>query len=114
MKVQLRVQPLLVHSPDGQSAAGAILIRVLVLLLILILLLTGSPTNPFNISTAEAGQASSPDLVVSSISNPPASVNAGAGFAITDTTRNSGSAPASPSLTTFRLSLDPTIPISHH
>ena len=64
MKVQLRVQPLLVHSPDGQSAAGAILIRVLVLILILILLLTGSPTNPFNISTAEAGQASSPDLAV--------------------------------------------------
>ena len=109
MKVQLRVQPLLVHSPDGQSAAGAILIRVLVLILILILLLTGSPTNPFNISTAEAGQASSPDLVVSSVTNPPASVNAGAGFAITDTTGNSGSATANPSVTRFRLSLDATI-----
>src|SRR5204862_5941650 len=67
------------------------------------------PINPFNISAAEAGQASAPDLAVSSGRNPPASVNAGAGFAITDTTGNSGSATANPSVTRFRLSLDATI-----
>src|SRR5438093_1335883 len=45
MKVQLRVQLLFVHSSDGQSAVGAILIRVFVLILIFILLFIGSSTN---------------------------------------------------------------------
>ena len=58
-------------------------------------------------STAQAGQASSPDLVISSISNPPTSVVAGtASISITDTTGNSGDGSANPSTTRYRLSTD--------
>lgn len=50
-----------------------------------------------------------PDLVVSSVSSPPASVTAGSSFSVTDTTLNSGNASAVASETKYRLSLDATI-----
>jgi subtilase family serine protease len=49
------------------------------------------------------------DLVVSALSNPPASAAAGGSFAVTDTTANQGTATAGASTTRFRLSLDSTI-----
>ena len=62
------------------------------------------------VETVEAGQASSPDLVVRSLSNPPTSVVAGTvTFSITDTTENSGNATANPSTTRYRFSTDNTI-----
>ncbi|MBM2803282.1 MAG: putative Bacterial pre-peptidase C-terminal domain protein [Deltaproteobacteria bacterium] len=60
-------------------------------------------------SSAEAGQATYPDLMVSGLSTSPASVNAGATIYITDTTRNSGNNTAGASVTQYRLSVDSTI-----
>jgi subtilase family serine protease len=50
-----------------------------------------------------------PDLVVSSLSNPPASVPLGGSFTVTDTTQNQGTATAGASTTRYRLSTDPII-----
>ncbi len=50
-----------------------------------------------------------PDLVVSSLDNPPASVVAGGTFTMTSTTTNQGSGPASHSATLHYLSVDNTI-----
>jgi YD repeat-containing protein len=61
------------------------------------------------ISVAHAGQASFPDLVVSSITNPPSTAHAGSSFSVTDTTGNSGDNTASASTTQYRLSVDATI-----
>jgi hypothetical protein len=47
-----------------------------------------------------------PDLVVTALTNPPASVPAGGGFSVTATTRNQGAGPAPASTTRFVLSLD--------
>jgi len=52
------------------------------------------------------GATSLPDLVVSSLTNPPASAIAGTSFSVTDTTGNSGAATANASTTRYRLSLD--------
>jgi len=65
--------------------------------------LTGATSSAFNISPLI------PDLIISSISNPPASVVAGAGFNVTDTTANSGNGAAGASNTSYRLSLDNVI-----
>jgi len=59
--------------------------------------------------SAEAGQPSFPDLVISSVSNPPASAFAATSFSVTDTTGNSGNATASASTTRYYLSLDNVI-----
>ena len=61
------------------------------------------------VSVAQAGQASFPDLVVSSITNPPSTAHAGSSFSVTDTTGNSGDNTASASTTQYRLSVDTTI-----
>ena len=61
------------------------------------------------VTSLHAGQASNPDLVVSSISNPPGSAIAGTGFSVTDTTGNSGNATADPSTTRYYLSVDNVI-----
>jgi hypothetical protein len=58
---------------------------------------TGTPTG------------ATPDLAVSSLSNPPASAPRGGSFSVTDTTTNQGTASAGASTTRFRLSLDSTI-----
>jgi YD repeat-containing protein len=62
--------------------------------------LTGATTNAFNIIAVV------PDLIVSSLSNPPASAVAGASFNVTDTTANNGNGTAGASTTSYRLSLD--------
>jgi hypothetical protein len=59
---------------------------------------TGTPTG-----------GGTPDLVVSALSNPPASAAAGGSFAVTETTANTGTATAGASTTRYRLSLDSTI-----
>jgi YD repeat-containing protein len=63
-------------------------------------------------SAAIAGQASAPDLVVTAVSNPPASAVAGGSFSVTDTTRNSGNASAAASTTRYQFSTDTTITAS--
>jgi hypothetical protein len=50
--------------------------------------------------------ARAPDLVVTSVTNPPAAAAAGASFAVSDTVRNSGTADAAASRTRYFLSLD--------
>jgi subtilisin family serine protease len=50
-----------------------------------------------------------PDLVITSLLNPPATVVAGGSFTVTDTTKNSGTATAGGSTTRYRLSTDATI-----
>jgi subtilase family serine protease len=49
-----------------------------------------------------------PDLVETAVSNPPAAAAAGTAFAVTDTARNDGTAPATVSTTRYYLSLDGT------
>jgi len=46
------------------------------------------------------------DLIISSISNPPATAVVGGRFSVTDTTANNGNGPANASVTNYRLSLD--------
>jgi sugar lactone lactonase YvrE len=53
--------------------------------------------------------ASAPDLVVSSITNPPSTAVVGGSFPVTDTTGNSGSSTAGASTTRYRLSTDAAI-----
>jgi YD repeat-containing protein len=65
--------------------------------------------NPFGLQKAEAGQAKQPDLVVSTLNNPPAGAVIGSSFSVTDTTANTGQATAGASTTRYRLSLDNTI-----
>jgi subtilase family serine protease len=56
--------------------------------------------------TMTVGAAAGPDLVVTSVGNPPASAAPGKAFAITDTVKNQGATPAAQSTTRFYLSLD--------
>jgi hypothetical protein len=49
---------------------------------------------------------SGPNLTVSAVSNPPASVSVGSGFSVTDTTRNGGTATAGASATAYWISSD--------
>jgi len=49
------------------------------------------------------------DLIIKSISNPPATAVVGDRFRVTDTTANNGNGPANPSTTNYRLSLDQII-----
>ncbi|HEU5182291.1 MAG TPA: M36 family metallopeptidase [Candidatus Polarisedimenticolia bacterium] len=51
-------------------------------------------------------QVTKPDLIVFSITNPPASAAPGTGFSVTDTTKNQGTAQANSSTTRYYLSLD--------
>jgi hypothetical protein len=51
-------------------------------------------------------QITKPDLVVISISNPPAGASAGSAFSVTDTTKNQGNGSANSSTTRYYLSLD--------
>jgi len=74
-----------------------------------VLFVLASYQSRFGISIAHAGQASFPDLVVSSISNPPSTAHAGSSFFVTDTTGNSGDNTASASTTQYRLSVDAAI-----
>jgi sugar lactone lactonase YvrE len=68
-----------------------------------------APDNFVRIKPAQAGQASAPDLTVSSVSNPPSTAIIGGSFSVTDTTRNAGNATAGASTTRYRLSSDSTI-----
>jgi YD repeat-containing protein len=85
--------------------------------LALVFLLVASPLslnwdasdNFLSIKSAQAGQASSPDLTVSSLGNPPSTAIVGASFSVTDTIRNAGNATAGASTTRYRLSTDGTI-----
>jgi subtilase family serine protease len=56
------------------------------------------------IASTSAVQRARPDLVVSSLSNPPAVVFQGRGFAVTDRTRNVGRATARATVTQYYLS----------
>lgn len=82
---------------------------------------SGSVTNTVNVSAAESdpnaanntasatttvNAAGSADLVVSAISNPPASAALGAGFSVTDTVLNQGGASAASSNNRYFLSAD--------
>lgn len=66
-----------------------------------------SETNNCTASIARVG-VGWPDLVISSLSSPPASVAAGGKFAISDTATNQGTVYAIPSSTRYYLSLDAT------
>jgi YD repeat-containing protein len=66
--------------------------------------LTSATSNTFSITA--------PDLVVTVISNPPATAAQGTSFSVTDTTANSGNASAAASTTNYRLSLDNVITTS--
>jgi subtilase family serine protease len=54
-------------------------------------------------ASTRTGEAARPDLVVSSISNPPTVVFLGHGFSVTDRTRNIGRATARPTVTQYYL-----------
>ena len=56
--------------------------------------------------TMTVGAAAGPDLVVTSVGNPPSSAAPGKAFAITNTVKNQGATTAAPSTTRFYLSLD--------
>jgi len=56
--------------------------------------------------TMTVAAAAGPDLVVTSVGNPPASAAPGKAFAITDTVKNQGATTAAQSTTRFYLSLD--------
>src|SRR2546427_2269480 len=68
-----------------------------------------NPVGPLGPQQAQAAQAKTPDLVVNSLSNPPASAVVGGNFSVTDTTANTGTVSAAASTTRYRLSLDATI-----
>jgi subtilase family serine protease len=53
-------------------------------------------------------QVTAPDLVETAVSKPPASVNQGGSFNVTDTAKNAGAGPAGASTTRYYLSLDKT------
>ncbi len=57
----------------------------------------------------QVGGPSQPDLVITSLSDPPVTVVAGGSFTVTDTTKNTGMATAGGSTTRYRLSTDATI-----
>jgi YD repeat-containing protein len=63
--------------------------------------LTGATSSAFSITQA--------DLVVTSVSNPPASAVTGGSFSVSDTTANNGNGSAGASTTSYRLSLDNVI-----
>lgn len=86
-----------------------ILAALLFLTLTFGLSLTSSHQGSLGVSAAHAGQASFPDLVVSSITNPPSTAHAASSFSVTDTTGNSGDNTAGASTTQYRLSIDATI-----
>ena len=58
------------------------------------------------ISSSTTMQVKGPDLVETSVSNPPATVQVGSSFSVTDTVRNQGNANAGASTTQYYLSLD--------
>jgi CARDB protein/HYDIN/CFA65/VesB family protein len=60
-------------------------------------------------TSATTMQVTKPDLVVSGLTNPPATAKVGSIFSVTDTTTNTGSAPAAASTTRYRLSLDTNV-----
>ena len=70
-----------------------------------------SESNETNNCRASATtiQVTKPDLMVTSLSNPPATGSPGSSFSVTDTTKNNGSGPAGASITRYRLSLDSNI-----
>jgi len=57
-------------------------------------------------ASATTLQVTKPDLVVTSITNPPANASAGSAFSVTDTTRNQGTGQANSSTTRYYVSLD--------
>ena len=69
------------------------------------LVIESDETNNCLASTSTI-QVTKPDLVVTSISNPPAGATVGSAFSVTDTTRNQGTGSASSSTTRYYLSLD--------
>jgi len=58
------------------------------------------------LASATTVQVTKPDLVVTSITNPPANASAGSAFSVTDTTKNQGTGQANSSTTRYYLSLD--------
>jgi hypothetical protein len=66
--------------------------------------LTGATSTGFDITA--------PDLVVTSVSDPPATAVAGGSFSVIDTTDNNGTGPAGASTTSYRLSTDAIITTS--
>jgi YD repeat-containing protein len=68
--------------------------------------LTGATSSGFNIIAVV------PDLVVSSLSDPPASAVVGSSFSVTDTSANNGNGLAGASTTSYRLSTDNVITTS--
>jgi hypothetical protein len=58
------------------------------------------------LASATSVQVLKPDLIVFSVSNPPAAATPGSGFSVTDTTRNQGTSQANSSTTRYYLSLD--------
>ncbi|MBI2835229.1 MAG: hypothetical protein HYX76_12465 [Acidobacteria bacterium] len=58
------------------------------------------------VASASTGEVRAPDLVVTSVSDPPASAALGSTFSLTDTTLNQGGADAVSSTTRFYLSTD--------
>src|SRR5882724_7470614 len=93
--------------PSVKRASSAVLI--LLSLVGCLSLLASNHQAWFGVSEAQAGQATFPDLVVSSLSNPPTSAMVGTSFSVTDNTGNSGNDTANPSTTRYRLSSDATI-----
>ena len=66
-------------------------------------------TNNCRASTITVRVTGMPDLIVSSLGNPPVSVARGSSFTVTDTTRNQGGAVAGASTTRYRLSTNNVI-----
>ncbi len=60
------------------------------------------------LASATAVQVIKPDLIVFSVTNPPANASPGGGFSVTDTTKNQGTAQANSSTTRYYLSVDGT------
>jgi len=69
------------------------------------LVIESDETNNCRASTGTI-QVTKPDLIVLTITNPPASVSAGSSFSVTDTTKNQGTGSANSSTTRYYLSLD--------
>ncbi len=84
-------------APGGIGMAGTIIVQAA----------TPTPTPTATATpTPTATATPAPDLVESALSNPPATVNVGGSFSVTDTTLNRGNASAGSSRTRYLLSLD--------
>jgi subtilase family serine protease len=73
-------------------------------------ILTVAESNETNncIASAALVQVTAPDLIETSVSNPPALVTFGGSFPVTDTVINQGAGSAGPSMTRYYLSTDTT------